>query len=602
MPTFAGSSATAPAKAGNSREASEHHGGIAVVVALEACGEAGGFEHRDHDRRLLLADLGQYAAAGREPLRRRNGDASHDVETVDSAIESEARFVEAGFTGKKIDLIRWHVRRDEGQQVDAPLQRGRERREQVTLVHRARNVAASAGNRGRVDVDSVQLCSANGGADCTGSAAQVEQHGRRERPPPLDEQLAATPRNEHPRFNRESDAAQLRPPQHHFKRLARTARRNHAVELVRVAGRLAQQSGLVFGEHAARSPQSDDDGIQFEHVSRKTTRAGSENRNMAFAPLRNVGIRSALAAALLFGAGTPIAKLLLDDVSPWLLAGLLYTGSGLGLGLFRLIRRAPRVRLQRRELLPLGGAVLFGGVIAPLLLLFGLASMPASGASLLLNAEAVFTAVLAWFVFRENVDRRVALGLLAIVAGAVLLSIPTGADLGEIVPSLAVLGACLCWGLDNNFTRMVALNDAAWLAAVKGGVAGPVNLLIALAIGSALPSVPSIAVALVVGFFAYGVSLVLFIIGLRHLGTARAGAYFSVAPFFGTVLALAFGEPITVLLVIAALLMALGVWLHLTERHEHEHTHPATATEPAVTHTHPHFPDSQHRHPHAGAR
>ena len=590
---------------GNSREASEHDGRVALVVTFDSRRETLRHEQLDHSGSLLLADLGQYAAARREPLPRRNGDASHDVEAVDSAIESEARFVQAGFAGKKIDLFRRHIRRDEGQKVDAPPQRSRQRREQVALVDRAGDVSARARDRDRIDVDGVQLCvgdgSTNGSADRARAAAQVEQYRRRERPPKFDEKLAATPRNEHARFNRESDSAQLRPPQHDLQRLARTARRNHAVELVRVASRLAQKSGLVFGEHAPRGPQSSND-IQFEHVSRNTTRAGSENRNMAFAPLRNVGIRSALAAALLFGAGTPIAKLLLDDVSPWLLAGLLYTGSGLGLGLFRLIRRAPRVRLQRRELLPLGGAVLFGGVIAPLLLLFGLASMPASGASLLLNAEAVFTAVLAWFVFHENVDRRVALGLLAIVAGAVLLSIPTGADLGEIVPSLAVLGACLCWGLDNNFTRMVALNDAAWLAAVKGGVAGPVNLLIALAIGSALPSVPSIAVALVVGFFAYGVSLVLFIIGLRHLGTARAGAYFSVAPFFGTVLALAFGEPITVLLVIAALLMALGVWLHLTERHEHEHTHPATATATAVTHTHPHFPDSQHRHPHAGAR
>ena len=348
---------------------------------------------------------------------------------------------------------------------------------------------------------------------------------------------------------------------------------------------------------------------------------------MSLAPLRNVGIRSALAAALLFGAGTPIAKLLLVDVSPWLLAGLLYTGSGIGLGLYRLIRRAPRVRLQRRELLPLGGAVLFGGMIAPLLLLFGLASMPASGASLLLNAEAVFTAMLAWFVFRENVDRRVALGLLAIVAGAVLLSIPTGADLGEIVPSLAVLGACLCWGLDNNLTRMVALHDAAWLAAVKGGVAGPVNLLIALAIGSTSPSLPSVAVALVVGFFAYGVSLVLFIIGLRHLGTARAGAYFSVAPFFGALLAVVWlGESVDPKLLVAGLLMGIGVWLHLSEQHLHDHAHEtmehdhehehdvhhqhdhaagtaaARHTHPhehtPMTHRHDHFPDEHHRHTH----
>ena len=301
---------------------------------------------------------------------------------------------------------------------------------------------------------------------------------------------------------------------------------------------------------------------------------------MRFGALRNVGVQAGIASALLFGAGTPIAKLLLDDVSPWLLAGLLYTGSGLGLGLYRVIRRLPRVRLSRGELLPLAGAILFGGLLGPVLLMFGLSNMPASGASLLLNAEGVFTALLAWFVFRENFDRRIALGMLAIVAGAVVLSVPGGVALGTVWPSLAVLGACLCWGIDNNLTRKVALNDATWLAAIKGGVAGPVNLALAFLLGAQLPAVGNIAAAMVVGFFAYGVSLVLFIVAMRHVGTARAGAYFSVAPFFGAALALTLGEAITIPLVIAGLLMALGVWLHLTERHEHEHTHEA------ITHDH----------------
>lgn len=315
---------------------------------------------------------------------------------------------------------------------------------------------------------------------------------------------------------------------------------------------------------------------------------------MRLAGLSNLGVQAALLSAILFGAGTPLAKLLLADVSPWLLAGLLYTGSGLGLGLYRLVRRAPRVRLSRRELAPLAGAVIFGGVLAPVLLLAGLSSMPASGASLLLNAEGVFTAVLAWFVFRENFDRRIALGMVAIVAGAVVLSIPTGAELGPVWPSLAVLGACLCWGIDNNLTRKVALTDAVWLAAVKGGVAGPVNLALAFLAGATFPSIASIGGAAVVGFFAYGVSLVLFIVGMRHLGTARAGAYFSIAPFFGAVLAIVLGEPITWPLGVAAVLMAIGLWLHLSERHEHEHSHPA------VLHDHWHSHDEHHQHEHDG--
>ncbi len=308
--------------------------------------------------------------------------------------------------------------------------------------------------------------------------------------------------------------------------------------------------------------------------------------------LANRGVQAALLSAVLFGAGTPVAKLLLGTVSPWLLAGLLYCGSGLGLLLFRLGRREPRVKLQRQEFWPLAGAIVSGGIVGPLLLMLGLFSMPASGASLLLNAEAVFTVLLAWLVFRENVDRRILLGMLAIVAGAVLLSIPSVVSLGSPWPAAAVLGACLAWGLDNNLTRKVALTDATWLAAVKGCVAGPVNLALALALGSSIPGPGPIAAAMLVGFFAYGVSLALFIVGMRQVGTARAGAYFSIAPFFGALLAVAMGEPLTWPLVVAAALMGLGVWLHLTERHGHSHRH-----EP-VTHSHWHTHDEHHQHSH----
>ena len=345
------------------------------------------------------------------------------------------------------------------------------------------------------------------------------------------------------------------------------------------------------------------------------------------ASLRNRGVQAALLSAALFGAGTPLAKVLLGDVSPWLLAGLLYCGSGLGLGLIRVVRRAPRVRLARCDLLPLAGAILFGGILGPVLLMLGLSNMPASGASLLLNAEGVFTALLAWFVFKENVDRRVALGMFAIVAGAIVLGVPSGAHFGSPWPSLAILGACLAWGLDNNLTRKVALTDATWLAAVKGAVAGPVNLVLAFALGAQLPAAKSVVAALGVGFFAYGVSLVLFIVALRHVGTARVGAYFSVAPFFGALVAIALGDSVTWPLVAAGVFMAVGVWLHLTERHEHEHTHesithdhwhthdaehqhehaqPVPAgtwhahehTHAAIAHTHEHYPDTGHRHPH----
>lgn len=308
--------------------------------------------------------------------------------------------------------------------------------------------------------------------------------------------------------------------------------------------------------------------------------------------LRHTGVLAALGAALLFGAGTPLAKLLLGAVSPWMLAGLFYLGSGLGLSLYRRITRAPAVHLAGGEWPWLLGAIGAGGVAGPVLLMLGLSGMPASGASLLLNAESVFTAVLAWVAFKENFDRRIALGMLAIVAGALVLSWPGDAHFAGIWPALSVLAACLAWGVDNNLTRKVSLTDAAWIASVKGLVAGSVNLGLAWALGERLPALVPLAGAMVVGFLAYGVSLALFVVSLRHLGTARTGAYFSVAPFFGTLLAWLLGDAITWPLVVAGGLMALGVWLHLTERHQHTHHHEA------LEHTHEHTHDAHHQHSH----
>lgn len=343
--------------------------------------------------------------------------------------------------------------------------------------------------------------------------------------------------------------------------------------------------------------------------------------------VRQPGVLAALTAAVLFGAGTPLAKQLLNTVSPWLLAGLLYLGSGAGLALYRLLTRAAAVNLPRNELLWFIGAITAGGIVAPVLLMLGLTAMPASGASLLLNAEGVFTALLAWFAFKENFDRRIALGMMVIVAGAAILSWPGEARFTGLWPTLAILGACFAWGIDNNLTRKVSLTDATWIAAVKGLVAGAVNLSLAFALGATLPPLANLAAALLVGFFAYGVSLALFVIGLRHLGTARTGAYFSIAPFLGAVLAVIMGDTVTLPLILAGLLMAIGIWLHLTEQHEHQHIHdelehdhvhihdehhhhshdfPIVTGVPhqhrhqhrPITHSHPHFPDAHHRHKH----
>ena len=307
--------------------------------------------------------------------------------------------------------------------------------------------------------------------------------------------------------------------------------------------------------------------------------------------MNRLPIAAALGAALLFGASTPAAKLLAGVVHPVLLAGLLYLGSGVGLGLFFIARKSS-FGLRRDDLPWLGGAVLAGGVIGPVLLMLGLARTSAANSSLLLNLEGVFTALLAWFAFRENFDRRIALGMALIVAGGALLVAQPGALSGDALGAAAVAGACLAWAIDNNLTRTVSSANATGIAAVKGLVAGSANIAIAVASGAAWPGVEPAAAAAGVGLLGYGVSIAQFVISLRELGAARTGAYFSTAPFVGVALAIALGETLGALFWPAAALMAAGVWLHVSERHEHEHVH-----EP-LEHEHSHVHDEHHRHAH----
>jgi len=316
-----------------------------------------------------------------------------------------------------------------------------------------------------------------------------------------------------------------------------------------------------------------------------------------------MSIRSAapaLSAALLFGASTPLAKLLVGGMPPLLLAGLLYLGSGLGLAALLALRVARRpeaareLRIPRAEWPWLLGAIGFGGVVGPALLMWGLTQTDGATAALLLNVEGVLTAVIAWVVFRENADRDIVLGMLAIVAGGVLLSWEPGGTWS--VGALLIAGACLAWAVDNNLTRKVSTNDAMLVACLKGLLAGLCNSALALAAGAAWPTPSAAGASLVVGFLGYGLSLTLFVVALRELGTARTGAYFSVAPLFGIALSLLlWPEAPAPRFWLAAALMALGVWLHVRERHEHEHTHEL------LEHTHRHGHDEHHRHEHAFA-
>lgn len=342
----------------------------------------------------------------------------------------------------------------------------------------------------------------------------------------------------------------------------------------------------------------------------------------------------ALAASLLFGASTPFSKILLSEVHPVLLAGLLYLGSGIGLGIWWAARKGFSPFEKKEEPLKAGdvpwilGSIFSGGVVGPVLLMWGLFLTPASTASLLLNLEGVMTALLAWFWFREHFGRRIVTGMLAICAGGLLLSWPGRAEPGSFFGPVFILGACFAWGFDNNLTQKISGRDPIQVAGIKGLAAGLVNGVLAIFLGVPLPSIRITLLSGTVGLLGIGLSLVLFVYALRFIGTARTSSYFSTAPFAGAFFSIVMlGEPVTLPLLAASVFMGMGVWLHLTEDHDHEHFHgrlehehwhghdvhhdhdhpEGREVEPHhshlhvhfdLLHSHPHFPDTDHRHSH----
>ena len=344
------------------------------------------------------------------------------------------------------------------------------------------------------------------------------------------------------------------------------------------------------------------------------------------------GVPLALGSAVLFGLLTPASSLLLGAVSPFMLAALLYLGTGVGMGVVAAARHLRgfqnEAQLGRKDLPWLALAVGAGGIVAPVLLMVGLARSSASVSSLLLNVEGLATLAIAWLLYKENVDRKLFMGALAILAGAMLLTTSSG-TMSSDAGAPFIIAACIFWGLDNNFTRKISAADPVIISTVKGLVGGITNLVAALAVGEALPSLTTVAGVGLLGFACIGMSLTMFILALRHLGTARTGAYYALAPFIGALLSVSFlHEPLTLKLLIAALLMGFGLWLHLTEDHVHEHQHEVLEHEHShvhdehhkhdhdgrvdephshshrhapMRHKHPHFPDIHHRHSHKGS-
>lgn len=299
-------------------------------------------------------------------------------------------------------------------------------------------------------------------------------------------------------------------------------------------------------------------------------------------------ILQALLSALLFGMSAPLAKLLLGEVQPIPLAALLYLGSGTGAFLLLFLQRTRsggktmEAHLSCSDLPWLAGAILAGGVSAPIILLLGLERTPASTASLLLNFESVATTLIAVYFFKESIDRRIAWAIGLVTFASVLLSWTSGQwrlSLG----ALGVVGACILWGLDNNLTRNISAKNPLIIVGVKGIGAGIFSLTLSAVLDQSLPSIKIIGLAMLLGSVSYGISIQLFIVAMRHLGAARTSTLFGTAPFMGVILSLLLLREMPQLLFwIAIPIMLVGTWLMVTENHDHHHIHEA------FEHTHAH--------------
>jgi drug/metabolite transporter (DMT)-like permease len=343
----------------------------------------------------------------------------------------------------------------------------------------------------------------------------------------------------------------------------------------------------------------------------------------------NIGyIFQALLAALFFGASAPISKLLLGDVPPVLMAAFLYLGSGIGISLIKLVQRISsnerEAGIKSPDIKWLAGAIISGGIAAPIILMISLKNTPASTASLLLNFECVATTLIAMLIFKEAISRRAWVAIAVITSASILLSTNFGNSWGMSLGAFGVILACVLWGVDNNFTRNISAKDPLTIVAWKGLISGTFSLLLGLLLGQRFPTLTSILSILLLGFLSYGLSTMLFIYSMRGLGAARTSALYGTAPLAGVLLSIVLFEELPSFpFIIATILMIGGALLLINEEHSHSHVHTAIFHEhnhrhddhahshdevdgihshehehPVEEHEHNHMPDIHHRHGH----
>jgi drug/metabolite transporter (DMT)-like permease len=283
---------------------------------------------------------------------------------------------------------------------------------------------------------------------------------------------------------------------------------------------------------------------------------------------QNAAILLAVLAAALYAISTPVSKVLLQVVPPTMVAAFLYLGTGIGVGTMMIVRHESRrssteEHLHRRDI-PFTIAMVVLDIAAPILMMYGLRTCSAANTSLLNNFEIVATALIALLFFGEAVGRRLWTAIVLVTAASILLSLDDS-SIGEALTfsrgSLLVLGATICWGLENNCTRQIADRDPMEIVTIKGFGSGFGALAIAFAVGESLPDWRHLLIILVLGYVAYGLSIYFYTYAQRTIGAARTSTYYALAPFIGALLSiLLLGEPVTIIFIIASVIMAAGCW------------------------------------------
>jgi drug/metabolite transporter (DMT)-like permease len=348
-------------------------------------------------------------------------------------------------------------------------------------------------------------------------------------------------------------------------------------------------------------------------------------------------ILQAILASILFGASAPLSKILLGQIEPVPLASFLYLGSGLGLMLFQILNLARKKQgfneasLKKNDIPWLLGAIIAGGIAAPIILMASLKITPASTASLLLNFEGAATTFIAFLFFKESIGKQILGAILCITFASILLSWDFSNQWGLSIGALGIICACICWGVDNNFTRNISAKNPFTIVTIKGLAAGSFSLILSLTFNIPIPNLRVILLAMLLGFFCYGLSIVLFVFALRELGSVRTSSLFGTAPFVGAILSfIILGDIPNIMFYISLPIMIIGAALLLKENHSHTHTHEllehehkhnhtdghhnhSHTSEPPISkngyhthmhlheplqHPHPHSPDIHHRHKH----